>query len=391
MNKQNRAAHGGDWMGFETEYGKAPLDFSMNVNPFGMPEGVAKAIAGAAPLAFRYPDPECRRLRKALSEREKVPEEWILCGNGAADIIDRIALALRSQPGRALVTAPTFSEYEEALVRCGWRVERWPLPAEKGFALSEEILSVLEESGREEPAVDTQNDRPDILFLCEPNNPTGVTTDRGLLERILQACRRAGIILVIDECFHEFLDEPAEHTMKSVLAEYPNLILLRAFTKFYGMAGVRLGYCLCSDPEMLGQIKKAGQPWSVSLLAEEAGLAALKEGGWAERTRQLIRQERAWLRQKLEGLGARNVLGEANYLLFLWPGEGAEARPGEGAGDEGRESLADKLRRRGILIRSADNYDGLGRGWYRTAVRTREENRQLIAALEEIREDKQNG
>lgn len=413
MSEKDRLVHGGDWMGYEMEYGKEPLDFSMNVNPFGIPEEVAKAIAGAAPLAFRYPDPECRRLRTALSGQEGVPAEWILCGSGAADLIDRIALACGGMQGDAqrneasslrgegkaryaLVTAPTFSEYEEALIRCGWSVGHWPLKVEDGFAMTEEFLSTMEANGNGLPG---ELNRPDILFLCEPNNPTGVTTDRLLLERILRACCRAGIILVIDECFHEFLDEPEEHTMKAFLAEYPNLILLRAFTKFYGMAGVRLGYCLCSDPEMLNRIKKAGQPWNVSLLAEEAGLAALKEDGWAEKTRQLIRTERTWLRQRLQELGAEYISGEANYLLFRWPADGKRpescmepadsGKPGPGAAPAGEEetaceTLAKGLRRRGILIRSADNYAGLGAGWYRTAVRMREENQQLITALEEI-------
>ena len=135
------------------------------------------------------------------------------------------------------------------------------------------------------------------------------------------------------------------------------------------MAGVRLGYCLCSDGETLDRIRAAGQPWSVSYLAEEAGIAALKQEGWVEGTREMIRVERNYLLRELAGLGVEEIFGEANYLLLRWPG---------------REDFSEALRTRGILIRDCSNYHGLEKGWYRIAVRTREENRRLIEALKAL-------
>ncbi len=348
--------HGGDWAGFEMEFGRAPLDFSMNVNPLGIPDGVKAAIAEAAGKADRYPDPACRRLREALAAHEEVPEEWIFCGNGAADIIDRIALGLTNGPSRALVTAPTFAEYEEALIRCGWAVDYCPLEEGAGFALTEKILPMI--------TSDTG-----IMFLCEPNNPTGITTDRALLKKILDRCRETKTTVVVDECFNGFLDEPNAHTIKAYLRDHPNLIILKAFTKLYAMAGVRLGYCLCADGERLAAIREAGQPWNVSLLAEEAGLAALNERAYVEEMRRLIPAERVWLKEQLEMLGITPIYGEANYLLFR---------------AETEADLDEELRREGFLIRNCANYRGLGAGWWRIAVRSHEENEELIRAMGRI-------
>jgi len=366
--------HGGDWAGFESEYGREAIDFSMNVNPLGVPEAVAKAIAGGALRADRYPDPECRRLRAALAAHEGVPEEWIFCGNGAADIIDRIALAFgdgRAEDqcaGRALVTAPTFSEYENALERCDWEVDHLRLDEAEDFRIGRRAVEIIKMWAGE------------ILFLCEPNNPTGLTTDMGMIRDILEHCESSGTIMVVDECFNGFLDDPEGHTVKGYLEEHPNLIVLRAFTKLYGMAGVRLGYCLCSDWKKLESIRKAGQPWNVSYLAEEAGIAALGENGYLEETRELIGRERAWLKEQLADLGIEKIYGEANYILFRCDkGDGSLCHVDAEAGPV----LTERLRRQGILIRDCGNYEGLGEGWYRIAVRKHEENERLIESLEE--------
>ena len=345
--------HGGDWAGYAAEYGAgAPLlDFSANVSPLGLPAGVAAAIAGCAAGCDRYPDPLCRELSAAIGAAEGVPADWVLCGNGAADLIWRAALALR--PARALVIAPAFAEYEAALAATGCAVERYFLREENDFRLDEGFLEAI---------------RPGVgmVFLCEPNNPTGLTTPRPLLLRVLARCRQAGALLVLDECFGDFLADPAAHTLKGELAG-GNLLILKAFTKLYGMAGVRLGYALCADGALLAKLRAAGQPWAVSTPAQAAGLAALKETEYVAAVRALVASERPRLAAGLAALGCRVLPGEANYLLFRCE------RP-----------LCQPLRRRGILLRSCDNYHGLGPAWYRTAVRTGAENSRLLAALGEV-------
>lgn len=337
--------HGGDWAGFEREYGVPPLDFSASISPLGLPDGVRRAAAAALADCGRYPDPLCRELRGRLARAHGVPEDCILCGNGAADLIDRLALALR--PRRALVTAPTFSEYGAALSRVGCQIRRWVLPRENGFRLTEEFLSAV-------------TPELDLVILCEPNNPTGRTTDRALLEAVLERCDACGALLAVDGCFADFLDDPAGATLQGALGAR-RLFILRAFTKFYAMAGIRLGYCLCGDGALLEEMRRSGQPWPVSIPAQAAGAAALEETRYAAGLRRLIREQRPLLARALADCGCLVVPGEANYLLFFHPDQ----------------LLAQKLCGRGILIRSCADYDGLGPGWYRTAVRTAEENQRL--------------
>jgi threonine-phosphate decarboxylase len=349
--RQPILTHGGDWAGYQEEYGSAPLDFSSNLSPLGIPASVRSAMERAVATADRYPDPLCRRLREAIAQAEGVDAAQCLCGNGAADLIYRVAFARK--PRRALVTAPTFAEYQEALDLVGCRVEHYILKEETGFLPQGDLLDAIT------PGLD-------LVFLCEPNNPTGRTTPRALLLDALERCRQVGALLVVDECFGDFLDDPAAHTVKGCL-DGGNLLILKAFTKLYALAGVRLGYCLCADRALLEAMARAGQPWAVSIPAQEAGLAALKEVGTPPAVRALMGVERPWLQGKLTELGFRVTPGEANYLLFSSP-----------------VPLLEPLRRRGILLRCCGNYQGLDERWYRAAVRKRQENERLISALEEI-------
>ena len=211
--------HGGDWAGYRAQYGHDALDFSANVSPLGLPQGVANAIAAALPHADRYPDPLCRALRAKLAPHEGIPAESILCGNGAADLIFRLVWA--AKPRTALVTAPTFAEYAAALESAGCAVRRHFLQAEVDFAVTDSILSSIT------PEVD-------MVFLCQPNNPTGQLTPLPLVERILRRCEACGALLVVDECFLDFLPDCDTLTAKALL-DSKNLLILKAFTKLYGL------------------------------------------------------------------------------------------------------------------------------------------------------------
>ena len=345
--------HGGDWAGFAGTYGVPPQDFSANVSPFELPAAVRNAAETALKETGRYPDPQCRALRKKLSAYHGIPADWILCGNGAADLIYRLAGARR--PRTALVAAPTFSEYENALTLWGCRVSRFYLNEANGFSIKEDIL----------PAITPELD---LLFLCEPNNPTGRTTDRLLLERILERCAACGTLLAVDECFNDLLDDPAAHTLLESLQRYENLLILRAFTKSRGLAGLRLGYALSQDAALLEAMARSGPPWAVSALAQAAGIAALEDQESLKALRRLIRRERPRLAAGLTALGCRVCPGEANYLLFF----------------QGIPALPQKLAQRGVLIRDCSNYHGLGPGWYRAAVRTEAENGKFLKIMKEV-------
>ena len=346
-----KLTHGGDFTGFIREFGYDPLDFSANVSPLGVPASVVRAITEAATEADRYPDPLCRDLCDAIGGYEGVDPSYVICGNGAADIIFRFAGAMKNK--NVLVTAPTFSEYETALTASGCTVKRHLLKEENGFHVDDSFIDEI-------------TDSTDIVFLCEPNNPTGVTSGREFLARALKACEEHDAVLVIDECFNEFIDDPQSLTMKQALERTQNLMILKAFTKVFAMAGVRLGYALCSNHSIIEGIRNAGQPWSVSGLAQAAGIAALSEPEYVTRLSAMVKRERAFLFEGMTGLGIKVIPGEANYLLFRGP-----------------EDLEEKMRKRGILIRNCSNYPGLGEGWFRTAIRTREDNEKLLLILKE--------
>ena len=251
--------HGGDWAGYRARFGHDALDFSANVSPLGLPQGVADAIAAALPTADRYPDPLCRELRTALSRAEQLPEPWILCGNGAADLISRLVGALK--PRRALLPAPTFAEYAAALESVGCEVKRETLHEADDFAVTEAFVQAVNQS-------------IDLVFLCQPNNPTGQITPPELVQRLVRRCADCGAVLVVDECFLDFLQQRDALTAKPLLQAAPNLVILKAFTKLYAMAGVRLGYALCANTALLAKMQAAGQPWGVSSLAQAAAVKA---------------------------------------------------------------------------------------------------------------------
>ena len=346
MLYQTENQHGGDVYG-----GGITLDFSANTNPLGTPPGVLEAVCRALPQLHRYPDPYCRRLVQAIAGHEQVPASYILCGNGAADLIYTYCAALR--PRTAVELAPTFVEYGAGLAQVGCRVERYFLHQAQNFDLDERFLSFLE------------GKKPEVVFLCNPNNPTGRLIPLPLLEQILQYCAAQGARLFLDECFLDLTEDGV--SAKSLLAAHPELLILKAFTKSYGMAGIRLGYCLCADSALLRDMAAASPPWNVSSLAQSAGVAALEEGEFLRRTVELVREERSYLAGELTALGFRVCPSQANYLLL-----------------HGAAGLREKLLHRGIAIRGCGNYHGLDEGWYRVAVRSHGENEALIAAIRQL-------
>lgn len=352
--------HGGDIYTYQ-----GMLDFSANINPLGIPASVVQAAARGAEQAASYPDPQCRDLRRALAAWESagmeqaIKPEQIICGNGAADLI--FALALAQKPQQALLPAPGFHEYEQALRAVGCQIKYHYLQAQNGFQLDVQQLTA-------EITPETE-----MLFLCNPNNPTGLAITRQNLQPLVERCRQCGTLLVLDECFNEFLDAPAACTLKPLLSANPNLFILKAFTKLYAMPGLRLGYGICTDADLLNRLAEVSQPWRVSTPAQLAGLAALQEQEYVRQAQKLVRQERQFLQQELRALGMQVYNSMANYIFFQTPAEW----PAE-------FNLAAACRTRQVLIRDCSNYVGLTPGFYRIAVRTRPENEQLLQALKQI-------
>ena len=333
------STHGGDIYSRDIQY-----DFSANINPFGLPEGVKRALVENINRYQAYPDPECRELREAIAAREGVTTDTVVCGNGAADLIYRLVWSLK--PHKALLPAPTFSEYERTLLSVNGDISHYFTREQDNFSLSGDFLKAI--PGQ------------DMVFLCSPNNPVGNCVDSGLLTHIVETCRRCGALLVLDQCFLDFVRDGARYAV----SPSQNIVILKAFTKIYAMAGLRLGYLLCGDTALAEKVRRCGQCWSVSVPAQAAGVAALRETDYVTRTVELINQERDFLSASLRKFGFHVYPSQANFLLF------------------GCELPLDKLLLRDkIAIRNCSDYIGLGRGYFRIAVRTHEENDILIQAI----------
>ncbi len=350
-------AHGGD------VYGRQILwDFSANVNPLGTPEGVKEAVRRSAEDCCRYPDPRCRKLRKVIGEFHRLPPEQILCGNGAADLIFQLSLALR--PKQALLLAPGFSEYEQALKAAGCRLDFFFLERRRDFR--PEIQPLMEKIRN----MEAEGRKPEILFFCNPNNPVGTAVPKREMEALGEFLDEHKIWLALDECFVDFLDHPEEVSLLPETGRFPRLVVIKAFTKLYGMAGLRLGYCVAADAALLKMMESVRQPWSVSCTAQEAGIAALGEVEYREKTRKMITRGRRQVADGLAALGFQVIEPEANYVFFR------DTRPNAAPFSLHAACLEKKL-----LIRSCGNYRGLDGRDYRVCVKSREENQVLLDLL----------
>lgn len=339
--------HGGS-----VDKNKIQYDFSVNVNPMGLPESVSQVLQEQIHAFTCYPDPHCIALRTAIAEHEHIKASQVVCGNGAAELIYKL-LAVK-KPKRVLIPAPAFVEYEKAVLECGGQVVYYDMP--EPFVLTEDIIPVL-----------TQQDI-DMIILCSPNNPTGQLIEAGLLQRIKDVCIEYDVILLLDACFMGFVNAQLP---QSIITTSKQVVILKAFTKLYAMAGLRLGYMLCRDAALLDEVQTYGPCWNVSVPAQLAGLAALKETSYVEETKKLIEEERTYLENTLGALGVRVYPSHANFILFYC-----------------KTPIMAGLRQAGIAIRSCENYRGLGKGYYRIAVRSHAENVFLIEALTRILENK---
>lgn len=348
-------AHGGNVFAVARSLGVAPeevLDFSASINPLGPPAGVREAVAAAFERLVHYPDSGCTELAAALARHHGMAPASVCVANGSTELIFLVPRLVAG--GRALLIAPTFSEYTVALRQAGLGYDRLVLPHDQGFPLSIDAL-------REELAKGYA-----LLFLSNPGNPTGRLYGREEVAELLLLCREAGTLLVLDEAFMDFCEEGSA---KDLVVESGAGVVLRSMTKFYAMPGLRLGYALAAAP-LTERLMALRPPWSVGTLAQAAGLAALDDGGHSARTLDCVAAERDFLVEGLTELpGVRVYPGAANYLLVRLDGGLTAA------------GLQERLLPERILIRDCANFAGLDGRFFRVAVRSREENERLLAAL----------
>lgn len=344
--------HGGD---IYTNEGL--FDFSANINPLGPGRKVMEALKQSLADVTAYPDTKCRKLRAALAEKEHGKPEHIICGNGAADLIYTIVLA--EKPKKALLYTPCFSEYEDALRTVGCEILCHERAEEENFALTRRYLDSLTEE-------------VDMAFLCSPDNPTGMCVSEDLLADIVETCEQLRIRLVLDECFLDFTEDAPWIHHELWTGKYKMLFLLRAFTKMFAIPGIRIGYGICGDTELIKRMEGSRQAWPVSVPAQAAAEAALQDTLLVETTRQLIREERAHFEREFDKMGIRYYPSRANYIMFY-----------------SEVDFCEKMKEKGFLIRDCGNYRGLGKGYFRIAVKGREDNERLLRAFREILKERE--
>ena len=347
MLTQKNSPHGGDIYNNKVEY-----DFSANTSPLGTPKAVKDAIIESAEYISAYPDPYCEKLIKAISSTENIHKDYIICGNGAAELIFNFASAIC--PKNALIVAPTFCEYENSLSSIDCNTEYFILSPDENFSPSEKICEQI-------------NDSFDVVFICNPNNPTGKLFEKNLVKQIAQKCKSCNAFLFIDECFCDLTDNPDNNSFKDYLSDFENVIILKAFTKSYGMAGVRLGYAMTSNKELLKKMSCVTQAWNVSTIAQNAGIAALSCMDFIDENRKIIKKEREYLTHNLKKLGFEVFKSQTNFILF-----------------KSNIDLYNELLKKEILIRNCGNFKGLDSSYYRCAIKNHEQNLEFILVLKEI-------
>jgi histidinol-phosphate aminotransferase len=340
------AIHGGD-----IYRNNVTMDFSVNVNPLGIPDDVKKVLHTAVDISNQYPDLYAEKLNNAVSQMLNIPKEYLIFGNGASELFMAIVHEIR--PQKTVIPIPSFYGYEYAANAIDSEIIYYNTKEEDNFELKENFLSVL--------TYDV-----DIVFIANPNNPTGNLISKDFLIKIVKHCNEKNIYVVLDECFIDFCGE--EYSLIKEITKYPNLLLVRAFTKIFAIPGVRLGYLVSSNYNLTQKIKRHLPEWNISVFAQAAGCECAKQTSFVENTVLYIRQEREYMAEKLKELLKGHEIkvypSSANFILIY-----------------SEIPLYDKLLEKGILIRDCSNFRGLSKGFYRIAVKNREENETLIAVV----------
>lgn len=342
--------HGGDIYS-----NKVKFDFSVNTNPLGMPDFIKREIADNLDKMSNYPDYENRALRKAIGDRLNVDMDYIVCGNGASELINTICIYLSKKKGklRALLQSPCFSGYERAL---------------RAADASIDYYLDLKELKR--------SDDIDLVFITNPANPSGKLTSKDELLDFLDNRLSLDTIVVLDECFIELCDRGEKNSLIDKLKYYPNLVIIRAFTKSYALAGIRLGYLMCENDSFIKGIKNILPEWNINAIATMAGLLIMNSSkdDYIKDSLRLICKGRSYLSDELKRLGFKPFPSDCNFILF---------KDNRDFFDE-RSDLYNSLLKREILIRDCSDFKGLGRGYYRIAVKSMDENKILISNIESI-------
>ena len=334
------------------------MDFSANINPYGLSSNIKNAILADLDNIIHYPQPNAEDLRKKIGETYNIAGDKIIVGNGAVEIIYTLCHILK--PKNVLIVSPGFSEYERAARSAG---------ADIHYAMLDEKLDF--NSPMRDIIVNIKGN--DLLFIGNPNNPTGTLYMLEDMELLIEHAENNGCFVVVDESFMDFIKTSEAFSVLPLVEKYHNLLVLHSLTKFYAIPGLRLGFA-ATDHEVLDPLYAAKDIWNVNSLAQAAGMAALDDKKYQRRSRTYTRTEINYLYEELSTLDKLKVYEPTvNFILVNISKTGLTAT-----------QLREKLLKYNIIIRNCANYPGLDENYVRFAVRTREENDELVDALTEI-------
>jgi threonine-phosphate decarboxylase len=341
--------HGGNIYAVKRIFKKEVIDFSANINPLGLPPRIKKIIYKNFESVLHYPDPEAKDITRKISRLWGIKEENVLLGNGSVELIYLIASCF--MPKITSILVPTFSEYERAARNIKSRIRFVNLYEKENFRLDPNRLS-----------------NSDILFFSNPNNPTGnlIFTDSRMIEKLSHK------LVVVDEAFMDFLPNEETHSLIRKAQNSQRIIVLRTFTKFFALPGLRIGY-LVAHKDIVKALKKYRIPWSVNALALKAAECLLVDKSYINKTKQFIEKERSFLFKEITKIkNLKPYPSVANFLLIKIEDKNLSST-----------FLTKKLIQRGILIRDCANFRGLNHKFIRVAVRSHNENLKLVEALKE--------
>ena len=383
--------HGGNiYKIFREKNIKEILDYSSNINPYGIPESLKKRITENLEILERYPDPDYVELRQKLSNLNKVNLSDIILGNGATEIIFLFMKVIN--PKKILIVSPTFGEYERAVKATEISGDTVDLSCSNGDNKNIENKKIeieyfeLKESDdfklNIENLKNELENKYDLLIICNPNNPTGKFLKLAQTEEILKECNKYDTKLFIDEAFIEFLSDGMKESIINTEENKKNLFVTRAFTKFFAIPGLRLGYGMYFDKELEKKISEKKEPWSVNNFAEMAGLTVLDDAEYIEKTLKWIAEEKIYMYEKLNKISGMKVYEtEVNFIT----GKIDEKLFSEGLNVK---ILREKMLEQGILIRDASNFKFLDERFFRLAIKDRASNERVIEVMKEIFREK---
>lgn len=378
--------HGGNiYKVFREKNIKGIMDYSSNINPYGIPESLKKRITENLEILERYPDPDYVELREKLAHLNKIDMSDIVLGNGATEIIFLFMKVIN--PKKILIVSPTFGEYERA-------VKATEIPGDivslscsgdnKNIENKEIEIEYFELKESDDFKLNIGNlkneleKKYDLLIICNPNNPTGKFLKLTQTEEILKECNKYDTKLFIDEAFIEFLADGMKESIINTEENKKNLFVTRAFTKFFAIPGLRLGYGMYFDKELEQKISEKKEPWSVNNIAEMAGLTVLDDTEYIEKTLKWITKEKIYMYEKLNEISGIKVYEtEVNFIT----GKIDEKLFSEGLNVK---ILREKMLEQEILIRDASNFKFLDERFFRLAIKDRESNDRVIEAMKEI-------